>query len=184
MAVEWFCQLMGSEFGPYTAAQLIDLARRKRLTPEDLIRKGSTGEWVPAYRVKGLFEAAARPAPAEVGDSPMHSGETQTARVDQAASAKTNHLKTESPLAKPEKVLVSAANGHPVDPAEAAAAQLSAIRREWYCISEGQKLGPMPFERLQERAAAGLLHPTDRVWSNACPKWSKARDVSGLSFQD
>ncbi len=64
MTIEWYCQLMGSELGPYTAVQLVDLARKHRLTPEDLVKKGTAGEWVPAYRVKGLFQAASHPAPA------------------------------------------------------------------------------------------------------------------------
>lgn len=63
MGIEWFCQLMGSELGPYSSMQLIDMARTHRITPEDLIRKGKIGEWVPAYRVRGLFEAASQPAP-------------------------------------------------------------------------------------------------------------------------
>jgi hypothetical protein len=55
MAVEWYCRLMGSELGPFSGAQLLEMARMHRVTPEDLVKKGPLGEWVPAYRVKGLF---------------------------------------------------------------------------------------------------------------------------------
>jgi len=59
MSVEWFCRLMGTEMGPYTSSQLIEMARSHRLTPDDSVRKGAEGNWVDAHRVKGLFEDAA-----------------------------------------------------------------------------------------------------------------------------
>ena len=62
MSVEWFCQIMGSEVGPLDQHQLVDMVRQHKLNPEDLVRRNSS-PWVPAFDVKGLFEAAAKPAP-------------------------------------------------------------------------------------------------------------------------
>ena len=53
---QWFCRLMGDEIGPLTSAQLLEMARSHKLSPEDYIRKGADGSWVGAYRVKGLFD--------------------------------------------------------------------------------------------------------------------------------
>jgi len=53
---QWFCRLMGDEIGPLTSAQLLEMARSHKLTPEDYVRKGTEGNWVGAYRVKGLFD--------------------------------------------------------------------------------------------------------------------------------
>ena len=72
MATEWYCQLMGSEMGPYSAAQLREMARQHQLTPEDLVRKGADGDWVAGYRVNGLFDEeapTAAPGPKPPADS-------------------------------------------------------------------------------------------------------------------
>jgi hypothetical protein len=65
---------MGAEMGPFTAAQLVEMARSHQLTPEDLVRRGADGEWVPGYRVRGLFADEARSrtvaATAPPADSP------------------------------------------------------------------------------------------------------------------
>ena len=56
MATEWYCLLMGTELGPFTSKQLLEMARTHRITPDDSVRKGADGNWVGAHRVKGLFE--------------------------------------------------------------------------------------------------------------------------------
>ena len=60
MSVQWYCRLMGAEMGPFTAAQLVEMVHSHQLTPEDMVRRGPEGEWVPGYRVRGLFDAQPR----------------------------------------------------------------------------------------------------------------------------
>jgi hypothetical protein len=59
MAAQWYCRLMGTELGPYTSQQLLEMARSHRITPDDSVKKGAEGMWVPADHVKGLFDASA-----------------------------------------------------------------------------------------------------------------------------
>lgn len=56
MATEWYCLLMGTELGPYSSKQLLEMARHHQITPDDSVKKGADGNWVGAHRVKGLFE--------------------------------------------------------------------------------------------------------------------------------
>lgn len=58
----WYCMIDGSESGPLSAQELQNLARAGRLQRTDLIRRGETGSWVQAERVKGLRFPLARPA--------------------------------------------------------------------------------------------------------------------------
>jgi len=58
MATQWYCLLMGTELGPFTSKQLLEMARSHRLTPDDSVKKGADGMWVAAHRVKGLFDDA------------------------------------------------------------------------------------------------------------------------------
>jgi hypothetical protein len=58
MAAQWYCRLMGTELGPFTSQQLLEKARSHQLTPDDCVRKGPDGMWVPADHVKGLFDDA------------------------------------------------------------------------------------------------------------------------------
>ena len=61
MATEWFCRIMGEEWGPMSARELVAVARRGRLTRDDVVRRGATGTWVRAEIVDGLCNT---PAPA------------------------------------------------------------------------------------------------------------------------
>src|SRR5712672_2767639 len=56
MATQWYCRLMGTELGPFTSKQLLEMARSHRLMRDDSVKKGSDGMWVAAHRVKGLFD--------------------------------------------------------------------------------------------------------------------------------
>ena len=58
MATQWYCRLMGTELGPFTSKQLLEMARSHRLMSDDSVKKGADGMWVAAHRVKGLFDDA------------------------------------------------------------------------------------------------------------------------------
>jgi len=45
---EWYCRIMGTEFGPLTAEDLINIYRSGQLAPHDLVRHGADGQWFPA----------------------------------------------------------------------------------------------------------------------------------------
>ena len=56
MATEWYILIDGTEYGPETAELLRKMARSGRLSHNDLVRKDSSRDWVPAGRLKGLFD--------------------------------------------------------------------------------------------------------------------------------
>ncbi|MEX2308080.1 MAG: hypothetical protein WD738_10835 [Pirellulales bacterium] len=58
MAAEWFCRIMGDEWGPMSAMELVAVARWGRLTRDDTVRCGTKGTWVRAELVRGLFNTA------------------------------------------------------------------------------------------------------------------------------
>src|SRR5262245_31934590 len=58
MSTQWFCRIMGEEWGPMSALELVTVARRGRLTRNDLVRHGRDGNWVRAEIVDGLFNTA------------------------------------------------------------------------------------------------------------------------------
>lgn len=59
---EWFIDVQGAPYGPYTAAQLREFAANGQLFPTTNVMLGSHGKWMPALRVAGLFPATV-PAP-------------------------------------------------------------------------------------------------------------------------
>jgi hypothetical protein len=65
MATHWYCKISGAERGPLTSQQLKAMAVHGRLQPSDEVRQGDTGNWVPASRVKGLFDKSGKGTPAE-----------------------------------------------------------------------------------------------------------------------
>jgi GYF domain 2 len=56
VAVEWFYLRAGQIVGPLTAAQLREHALAQKVSPTDHVRRGGDGNWVPASKVKGLFD--------------------------------------------------------------------------------------------------------------------------------
>lgn len=58
MPDQWFCKIGGAKRGPFSPQQLKGLVAARKLHPDDLVRHGSEGAWMPAQRVKGLFAGA------------------------------------------------------------------------------------------------------------------------------
>ncbi len=57
MATEWYCKIMGDEWGPMSSQELMAVARRGRLTRDDNVKRGNQGTWVRAELVRGLFNS-------------------------------------------------------------------------------------------------------------------------------
>ena len=51
---------------------------------------------------------------------------------------------------------------------------------EWYYAEDGQQIGPVTLEQMQQRAAAGLLRPADLVWNAGLTDWVQASTQPGL----
>ena len=52
---QWYCKQAGALAGPMSWEDLRYLASRGKLQPDDVIRRGDLGEWLPASRVAGMF---------------------------------------------------------------------------------------------------------------------------------
>jgi uncharacterized protein (AIM24 family) len=55
MASEWYFRVMGTEFGPLSANELVERAADGKILPDTQVRKGEGG-WVSASKVSGLFD--------------------------------------------------------------------------------------------------------------------------------
>ncbi|MFG0335842.1 MAG: trypsin-like peptidase domain-containing protein [Maioricimonas sp. JB049] len=62
MGDQWYVQSGNRVAGPFSHRQLVTLARRGKLKPQNLIRSGEQGEWQPAAEVSGLLSTG-RPVP-------------------------------------------------------------------------------------------------------------------------
>lgn len=145
---------MGSEVGPLNQDELIDMVRHHKLNPEDLVRRGNSS-WVPAFDVKGLFAAAAKPPKRKTSEP-------------QATAAATEESSAPTPAAKPiEKTtpIVSGSGNRIAD---------------WYCIASGEKQGPIGLGELRSLFQEGRLRQTDRVWRSSSPKFRKANEIEDL----
>ncbi len=59
MSAEWYYSSDSREIGPLTFHDLAMIARQGRIAAETKVRRGRSGEWVPAHRVSGLIETGA-----------------------------------------------------------------------------------------------------------------------------
>ncbi len=51
---------------------------------------------------------------------------------------------------------------------------------QWYYAKNGQQLGPVNRDTLQDLATSGQLAPSDLVWTEGMPAWVPARSTPGL----
>ena len=157
MNVEWFCQVMGSEVGPLSQSELIDMVRHHKLNPEDLVRRGNSS-WVPAFDVKGLFAAAAKPPKPQSGEEPK------------STAAPVEKQRTPPTESKPTAQPVATGSGNRI--------------ADWYCIASGEKQGPLGLGELRSFFQDGRLRQTDRVWRSSSPKFRKAKEIEELSGEN
>ena len=57
MADQWYYSQQGQQFGPMSTLQIKKLATAGELQPSDLLWKEGLESWIPANRLKGLFDA-------------------------------------------------------------------------------------------------------------------------------
>jgi len=63
MSEEWYYMSNGQQQGPISAIALRQMAAVGMLLPEDMVTKSGMASWVPASRVKGLFQVPAQVSP-------------------------------------------------------------------------------------------------------------------------
>ena len=63
MAIQWYVQAEGKEFGPYTSPQLKEFAQNGRINMHTLVRPSHDQAWHHAAEVKGLFAGEIPPTP-------------------------------------------------------------------------------------------------------------------------
>ena len=139
-SVFYFREDAGSRIvGPLTKSQLLAAARKGRLSPEGLVRKGEDGKWVKAGRVQGLFtptDDSSKAAKAEAYtpessvEPPLNSGlpipetnssENQvvfqdansTTRSDAVDDATADSSETDAPCDDLEPVVSAVSPGNP-----------------------------------------------------------------------
>jgi hypothetical protein len=56
---EWYVRVGDTEHGPISSETLKQLALQGKVTPDSLVKKGTSGSWVLASAVKGLFATTA-----------------------------------------------------------------------------------------------------------------------------
>jgi hypothetical protein len=56
------------------------------------------------------------------------------------------------------------------------------IGANFYYVESGQSYGPVPFQHLQQLAAAGRLRPNDLVCEEGGTQWRGAHSIHGLIF--
>jgi hypothetical protein len=95
MATQWYCRLMGTELGPFTSKQLLEMARSHQLMPDDAVKKEADGMWVAAHRVKGLFDdpAASSIVMASLPPEVQHALESRPEPTAAAAAPESRVIK-------------------------------------------------------------------------------------------
>jgi hypothetical protein len=105
MAGEWYYKFMGDITGPMTANELKACAADGRITMDTWVRKGETGQWITADRVKGLLTEEATES-------------THSENQDSSGKASQKELEAMrvlgiAPVSKGSEVEVGSVQAHP-----------------------------------------------------------------------
>lgn len=92
MASEWYVQHGGKQYGPLASADLKKLASQRKITPSTNVRLGTSGNWVPAARVQGLFAAPAGAPKAAAGPNAPPASKPPAAKKPSPASPKPSDI--------------------------------------------------------------------------------------------
>ena len=89
MATQWYYEQQGNSYGPFSAEQLMDLAAKGRIQPQDGVWKEGMTRHVLAAKVKHLFAVPTPPAPPSPvgGTTPLPAPAAEPAAM--AAAPKT-----------------------------------------------------------------------------------------------
>ncbi len=68
MATEWYLQIGGDQYGPYTSGQVKEYAAEGRIVPDSILKQGAAGSWTQASSVRGLFASTLLESPAAPSD--------------------------------------------------------------------------------------------------------------------
>ena len=75
---QWYVKVKGKTHGPFSSGQLKKLAQKSQVQPDTPLRRGDTGKWSVAGKVKGLFPDPAKDAnAASSSQSPTSTGSSQ-----------------------------------------------------------------------------------------------------------
>jgi hypothetical protein len=167
----WYFQSLGQDFGPVPFGELLEMAKRKDITPEDSVRKGDGGQWVPAGLIDGLFPDEFENATADdLEDLFSVSMERPSSVARNPAPSK--HSKASEPVAF-ESTSQYQAKSAPV------IAQMP-VPVLWYCYVNDQEVGPVALTDLQDYAATGQITPEVYVRYGADGEWVQAAQIPEL----
>ncbi len=113
MAKPWYFQVMGTEVGPLTSAELMEKVQIGQIQPDTLVRSGKDGKWVPADRWKGLLPSKSEPtapAPEPTNETPAPQA-SKTGSVAAVGTATTIPMNDEDDPLYHMKGEVAAAGG-------------------------------------------------------------------------
>jgi len=68
---QWYYEALGEAIGPFTFSELAQKAASDIVSPDARIRRGTSGPWIRARSVKGLFDVPVRPVKTRRPERPV-----------------------------------------------------------------------------------------------------------------
>jgi|GEM_PF-2828003 len=198
----WYFSSLGTEFGPLTFSELYSMAQEEDLSPDDEIRFGEDGHWIPAGSLEGLFANQTESQPAETAPPPpVAAAPAQPAAAAAAPPSPPPVPSPAAPVAPP-----AAASAAPAPTGDEArlleqllqllkqdlareggnlgfvAPSASAIpeNQQWYCRIGEQEMGPLTIDTLVQMVLQGRVFPDDMLRLGTTGDWFPAGAVEEL----
>jgi hypothetical protein len=154
MSSAWFYSGDGKgKMGPVSSAQLQALAREGQIKPADLVWKEGMAQWTPGSKINGLFPAGSAAFKASPPDSPVMK-EPTGAQPPVKPSARTGD----------EGSLARAAEGQPIEDAQAVHQQLEELQKQNAILKIDKDWLEERTQHLWEDGFGNVREPIEWMW--------------------
>src|SRR5262249_14642083 len=187
MAADWYCEINGQQHGPFTSAQLRQLAVKGNLQPSHPVWKEGMQKTVLARTVKGLFDAPTAEAGTEPGalkgaaPAPKQEEELiefEMVEADEAEEIEELEIELVSKANDRGKVRQEKDRPHKAEKSKGPAAVAAPTSgKPFRVMSGGRVRGPYSLQEIRDLLIAGKIGDADLI---SVETWLPAATLAGL----
>ncbi len=168
---QWYYQTLGQDWGPISLTDLLELAGKGDVGPDDMVRNSPTAKWRRAGSIGRLMAVM-----------PFQSHKPVATRPQPAAPTDDDELEFNLPQASQPPAADNSRRSATPTPAvqSPAAATGQASDPTWYAWVGGKEYGPVELTHLMEWAKQGRISPRDHIRHGQNSQWTVVSSVPGL----
>lgn len=177
MSDQWYYRLFGQEYGPIPFVELQGLAESGTIQALDSVRCMRSGDWVAAATIGELgLSTSERNRPLEFATSVSEFKIADSS----VATPRSEPEVADSSFATSLAEFEIAESSGTVSNLDFETLESQSAAEEWFCLIDGNELGPLDFEELINFAEREQIAADDQVKLGSAGKWRRVGSIGRL----